>query len=211
MKKRVLWIVSLSVLIATLVGCMISCTPNQTNQTGQEEGTRYVDTRPPQFHSHEELLQARIEAIASGYDPDKLEDVEFYYMSTYPEAWCTLNHFFATGFGVSFVCYDLVGSEPTFGDDFTLQAWGGSVSAEDWLAYTIEDRNCKPWTVEGIYYYDVNNKSVFEELPNFRNFYWVCDGWFFQMYISTRLLEFIGQNDPEALQGRIFEVTKVYL
>ena len=211
MKKRVLWIVSLSVLIATLVGCMVSCTPNQTNQTGQEEGTRYVDYRSPQFHSHEELLQARIEAIASGHDPHKLEDVEFYYMSAYIETWCTLNHFLVSGFGVSVVCYDLVGSEPIFGYDFTLQAWSGLVSAEDRLAYTIEEENCKPWTVEGIYYYDVNNKSVFEELPNFRNFYWICDDWFFQMFISTELLECIEQNDPEAFQGRIFEVIKVYL
>jgi len=214
MKKRLSLVVSLSVLVAVFAGSTVSCTPNQTVQ---DEDDAWVDPLPQPFYSHEELLQAKAAAIASGYDPDNLKDVEFYYMSAYAETWCALDYFIATGLGVAAASYySLKGYErSTFAPDFTLRAERDPdqqrSTAELALAYIIADRNCKPWIVEGVYYYDVKNSSLGEGLPDFRFFYWIHDGWLFKMYLSTRLVEYIEQNDPEAFQGRIFEVVKIYL
>ena len=209
MKKRLSLVVSLSVLVAVFAGGTVCWAAYQAWQGGL-----HVSYRPQQFHSREELLQAKAAAMAGGYDPYNLKDMEFYYTSTYPEAWCELNHFAALGSQTMVTLYNLRGSERTFGYDFTLQAGRDPdqrSTAEALLAYIIEDRNCKPWIVEGVYYYDVNNSSLDEGLPDFRNFYWIHDGYFFEMYLSTELLERIEQNDPEAFQGRIFEVVKIYL
>ena len=211
MKKRLPLIISLSVLVVVFASSAVCWTVYQARQDGM-----HITYRPPQFRSHEELLQARAEAMAGGYDLNKLKDVEFYYLPSYAETCCTLNYFTASGLGVAAASfYDLKGYEgPTFGPDFTLIAKRDpdqEFTAEYWLAYTIADRNCKPWVVEGVYYYDVNNSSVGEGLTNFRSFYWIYDGHLFNMYLSARLVEYIEQNDPEAFQGRIFEVVKIYL
>jgi len=222
MKQRLIMIILALTLILTLTGCSSPIGANQ-----EEEGTLAatdediaIDTSleityrvdPLIVYSHDELVQAKVEAEKEEEDPNNIKGLDYYYVSSYAEAWCEFSYIgIREGYAATF--YDFEESEQPDCEfnDFVVEFSRESkeIGAEYMLSNDIEMFDLQPSKTEGVFYNYIDN-SIFE-IKNFVQFHWVYDDYLFFMSISEELFDLIEENDPEALSGSLFEVEKIVL
>ena len=211
MKRRILSILLILALAFSLAGC-------------GDNNLREIEI-VIEFHSYEELAQAKTEAAKNGYKVDTsvlkdgykastnvLKGLEHYYVPVYAENNLDLHHGEVYSMHIS-IGYNVSG-KTYWPNDFLLVVSRKEDGEKRW-ASTINpsrprDNMPKPWIIEGVYYVEyvepINPAGALKTV-----FYFVKDNHFCSLKISTHLLKQIEEKDPEALKGPLFELRKVEL
>ena len=216
MKQYILVICLVLALMFTLTACgdtldMVQEDTSRSDETMPMPGISHL---PLEFHSLDELVQAKKEANPEN-DPHGLSTLNYYYMPAYAEKWCelnnvTINYIGGNNYeqGTITLVYSL---KETKNRDFMLQIFDRGWDGEILFPGIIEQSKLKPFEgVEGVYYKDVYNPGDKGEL-SFTEFAWVYDGYCFMMEVYPKVMNQIKKDNPEALKGPLFELKKVEL
>ncbi|MCL1880603.1 MAG: hypothetical protein FWF76_00300 [Oscillospiraceae bacterium] len=182
----------------------------------EDECKELMSIAPLRLYSFDELryksnVVFSSESIRNDYN---LANLKTFYAPTFMENFAVLSHIEINSNGSHSTFYNLENSESSefgfFDFTFVLDKVFSGREARILMENTITEWELNPWGyTEGVYYKDFDNND--STLTNGRQFFWLQDGYFAFMQLTTDMVEYMESVAPEVFHGELFELEQIDL